>query len=58
MSDHEPLSGYNIPDRQAERAVTCCDNCGGELYAGDLAYSIGGRVYCTACVDAKIIGED
>lgn len=32
-----------------------CESCGEALYDGDMAYDLGGRYYCIACVEDALV---
>ena len=34
--------------------IARCRECGEAIYDGDTAYKLGGRYYCTSCVDDSL----
>lgn len=48
MTNYTQISYYR--DMQSAPAVLHCAECGGELYAGEVYYDIGGRTVCRDCL--------
>ena len=42
-------TGY--PDGFGPRVCCQCDECGEDIYEGETAYRLGGKTYCSSCVE-------
>ncbi|MDC0763462.1 hypothetical protein POF51_22310 [Brevibacillus sp. AG] len=42
------FSGVSISDVQETKVVDHCDECGGEIYDGVLAWKVGSDIFCSS----------
>ena len=57
LNGHAP----GCPEREREKPVNICENCGGDIYAGDTIYSLdtkaGLKYFCCNCCYGPIEAE-
>lgn len=36
-----------LRDRQQDQHITCCEECGGEIFPGDVVIKLDGCIFCS-----------
>lgn len=50
--------GYPLEDEYGPKVVYECDECGENIYEGEMCYKLGGKIYCRECVEASAVEAD